>query len=100
MTVKMVYGASTFEPSRDPVVGGFGQTRMWKSPSMRSGGGKLFVFDKAVKADLVTLTWKPIDPTDLTSLITFLDAVDANALLSPIRRGILQQRLTFGVRIR
>ena len=78
MTMVMTYGETTFAASRDPIVGGFAKTRSWKSPSIRSGGGQLFVHNKGTKQDTMELTWNPIDPTDLTNLLAFIDVIDGS----------------------
>lgn len=76
--VVFTLGTSVFTASRDPILGGFKTTRMWKSPAIRAGGGPLFVKDKSVKKDVHTLSWNPIKETDLVNLITFLDAVNGS----------------------
>ena len=72
-------GITTFTCSRDPAMGNFSTTRQWKSPSIRSGGGTPFVYDKDVVKDLVTLTWKYMDPTDLLNCLAFLRAINFSA---------------------
>jgi len=74
MSMQLIYGATTFTASRDP--DGSATLRSFKSPSMRAGSGKLFVYNKSIMKDVVTLTWSSIDPTDLGNLLTFLDTVD------------------------
>lgn len=79
MTLKLSASASTFTASRDPIVTGYLINRMYMQPSAVSGCGKGYVFDKGIQRDIISLTWDPIDPTDLTNLITFLDGIDWGA---------------------
>jgi hypothetical protein len=73
------YGGTTFTCSRDPAMGAFSTVRQWKNPSMTSGSGALFVYNKGVAADIVTLTWRNMDPTDLINCLAFLRAVNFTA---------------------
>jgi len=70
----MAYGGTTFTATRDPVMGGYRTTRQWRNPSIKSAGGKLFVYDRNFLCDIKTLTWAAIDPTDLTNLLAFFTA--------------------------
>lgn len=79
MAVVMTYGGTTFTATRDPMMGGYSTVRQWKNPSIRTAGGKLYVYEKTVAYDIKTLTWSAIDPTDLTNLLAFLTAVNWSA---------------------
>jgi hypothetical protein len=73
--VVFTYGATVFTASRDPAMGNYSTIRQWKNPSIRSGGGKIFVYNKSITQDIITLTWKYMDQTDLTNLLAFLVTV-------------------------
>jgi hypothetical protein len=78
MAIVMTYGGSTFTCSRDPSIDGYLTSRQWWNPSIRSGGGKSYVYEKTAGMDIVTLTWKYIDQTDLINLRAFLIAAGRN----------------------
>lgn len=79
MSVIFEYGAMTVTMNRDPAMENYSLTRKWMSPSIRSGGGTMFVYDKSIVKTIADLTWKHIDQTDLENLLSFLDAVGGNA---------------------
>lgn len=68
-----------FTCGRDPAMGNFSTTRKWMSPSIKSSGGNLFVFDKPIIKDLVPLTWPNMIQTDLFNLLAFLEIVNGSA---------------------
>jgi hypothetical protein len=79
MAVVFTYGAMVFTCGRDPAMGNFSTVRKWMSPSIRSGGGDLFVYDKDITKDIVTLAWQNMDQTDLANLLAFLLAINGSA---------------------
>ncbi|MDD5170312.1 MAG: hypothetical protein PHN75_15955 [Syntrophales bacterium] len=79
MAMQFIYGANSVTFTRDPAMGGVGCTRQWKNPMAQSGGENRYVYEKTALADVWELTWKAIDPTDLTNLLTFLRAVNFSA---------------------
>lgn len=79
MATTFLYGVSSVTFSRDPAMGNISTIRRWRSPVSISGGGSRYVYDKSIVHDVLTLTWMPIDPTDLTNFLTFLDAVDGTS---------------------
>lgn len=70
---------TTFTCGRDPAMGNFSTTRKWMSPSIRSGGGKLFVYGKNIVEDIVSMTWQNMNQTDLLNLLAFLTIIDGSA---------------------
>jgi hypothetical protein len=75
MSIVFTYGV-TVCTLPDPAMGNIGTVRQWRNPSRRSGGAKLFVYNKSVEKDLITLTWSYMNVTDQTALLAFLAAVD------------------------
>jgi hypothetical protein len=76
MAIVFTYGATVCTFLSDPSMGNIGTMRQWRNPSQRSGGAKLFVYNKSVTKDLITLTWNYMSVTDQTNLLAFLAAVD------------------------
>ncbi len=76
MALVMTYGATVFTAIRDPMMGNYTTIRQWKDPSIKSGDGKLSVYPKNIVADIKTLTWGTMDPTDLTNILAFFAAVN------------------------
>jgi hypothetical protein len=73
-------GITTFTALRDPAIDGYKTVRQFRNPMVSSAGGKVFVYHKDVTFDAVALTWKYMEPTDLTNCLTFLRAVNFSAL--------------------
>jgi hypothetical protein len=79
MAVIFSYGGTTCTFSRDPAVGDVVAKHSYKNPRARSVGGVPYVYDKDIVKEVHQLSWSRMKSADLTSLLTFLDAVDGGA---------------------
>lgn len=65
------------EFSRNPSIinRDYRRKRQYMQPKDFADGGDIYVYDKGVKKDYITLVWRNIPQTDWVNFMTFLDVV-------------------------